>query len=152
MDLKISYPREGASFPFLKQSFVLGAVRPSTASVSINGSTVSVHRTGSFAALIPYATGAFEIRAGARMGEYSNETVRTIFVSGPPIPLSTAALVIAEESVLPDQDFKFFPGETFKVHMKATPHAGGFYRLSSARIKKTWEPMTGYLKSAIWEN
>lgn len=76
----------------LKRSFVLGVVHPSTASVSINGSTVAVYRTGSFAAVIPFSTGTFAITARAKLGELSTETVRTVFVAEAPVhPVPSAS-------------------------------------------------------------
>ncbi|OGR88827.1 MAG: hypothetical protein A3A86_03900 [Elusimicrobia bacterium RIFCSPLOWO2_01_FULL_60_11] len=85
-EIRISYPREGAKMGYLKRSFVLGHVLPSTASVTVNGSTVEVHRTGSFAAVIPFSTGTFPITARAELGGLSTETVRTLLVAETPSP------------------------------------------------------------------
>jgi len=82
--------REGMKIAAVRRSFVLGSVRPSSAAVTVNGSTVSVYRTGAFCVMIPFEPGDFKITASALLNGATAEAVRSVTVAEAPESLSTA--------------------------------------------------------------
>lgn len=84
--LKIVQPYENANLPYVKQSFVFGAVMPTTATLTINGVTVVPHSNGGFLTMIPFQEGKFSIEAVATDGVSVSSITRTVNVgSAPPV-------------------------------------------------------------------
>lgn len=113
LKLLLAYPRAGAKIPAVKNSFVFGAVSPPNATVSVNGSTVSVYKTGSYLTMIPFNPGEFKIRVQAQLNDQMVETIRTVFVSSPAIPLPSEPLAISTESVQPTTNITVAGGGAF---------------------------------------
>jgi hypothetical protein len=79
--LRIVQPYENASLAPLKRSFVFGSVVPATASLTINGTTVTPHSNGGFLTMIPFEEGRFQIEAIARDGVSVTTVTRVVNVA-----------------------------------------------------------------------
>lgn len=141
--IQIAYPREGARIPPVQKSFVFGSVSPATASVWINGSTVSAHKTGSFLAMIPFQPGEFQIKAEARIQDFSTQTIRTIFVSPLPRTLPTDPLIISTEGVHPAQNLVLTEGDRVELRFQGSSNCRAEYRVKrlKGKRKNQWFPM-----------
>ncbi len=143
IQLSLSYPREGAKISPVKNSFVLGSVNPPEAELTINGSSVSVYKTGSFAAYIPFDAGDFQIKAVARLNGLSAEFVRTVNVAPLVEPLPRKPLGIAQDSLDPSQDVKLPPGQRVPLRFRGSGGHQGEFRMKKGRSGEgAWIPMT----------
>jgi N-acetylmuramoyl-L-alanine amidase len=111
--LRIIQPYEGASLPPVKESFVFGSVLPATATLIINGTTVTPHTNGGFLTMIPFTEGKFTITAVASDGTSSTTVKRTLSVSSFPVPPTTEAGRI--EPVSPQGRVVVRPGDVMSV-------------------------------------
>lgn len=156
LKLTIVYPREGAKMPFLQSSFVFGSVSPSSASLWINGTTVTVYPSGSYLAMIPFKPGEFKIHAKAQLGEESAQVTRSVLVASPSIPLPSNPLQISLDSIQPSTDTVVVPGDILPVRFKGTPNAKAEYRFrdfTTPTHKKEWNKIAerSPLGSGIYE-
>lgn len=145
LKISLTYPREGAKIPAVKNSFVFGAVSPPTATVSVNGSTVSVYKTGSYLAMIPFSPGEFNIRVQAQMNHQTAETIRTVFVSSPAMPLPSEPLAIFTESVQPTTNITMTAPDILTLHFKGSPNCQAEYRFRNFKNREgqnEWRTMT----------
>ncbi len=143
VEVNIVYPREGARIGPVKNSFVFGSVKPATATLAINGSTVAVYRTGSFLAFVPFETGEFKIKAEATFGEDKVEQVRSVTVQPPDIALPSDPLKIAAETIEPSQAVALRPGDLLTVRFRGSPEAKGQFRFrgKDGAPRSDWKPM-----------
>lgn len=143
-EVKIVYPRENARIGPVKNSFVFGFIQPATATLSINGSTVPVYRTGSFLAYIPFEPGEFKIRAEVVNGDERAEDVRSVTVQTPETELSRDPLKIAQETLEPSQALILRPGDMLAVKFRGSPEAKAEFRFKSkdGAAKSDWKGMT----------
>ncbi len=140
-EIQITYPREGMKIPAVRRSFVLGFVKPASATVTLNGSTIAVYHTGSFSAMIPYSPGEFRILAEAELNGSTASAVRNVLVNQPPETLSTATLAILPDTLAPTQDLKLPSGENFSVRFRGTPGAEAHCRFKSKNESGSWQAM-----------
>lgn len=144
--IRLVYPREGSRLPSVGRSFVFGSVQPATASVTINGSSVSVYRTGSFIAYIPFSPGNFKIRAVASSGGANAEAVRAVSVDYPPPPsiLPAEPAVIETDSVQPSTTVALAPGDPLPLRFHGSVRGRARYRirvLKPSHVVGDWKPM-----------
>jgi N-acetylmuramoyl-L-alanine amidase len=134
--LRIVHPREGASLPFVRQSFVFGRADP-RGRLFINGRLVSVHPGGGFLTMVNYAPGPFVIQAELRLPEGSVQTLtRRVTVAGPPgVPAASPLNVTATE---PSVDMSLRPGDEVWVQAYGSPGQEAAFRLPDV---KGWFPM-----------
>lgn len=154
VEVKISYPREGSKIAPVKNSFVFGSVTPASATLTLNGSTVPVYRTGSFLAVIPFAPGEFKIQAEASLGEEMAQDTRTVFVSSPDAPLPAEPVKILTESIEPSLPVVYRAGDVIGIRFKGSPESIGEFRFKNPKdgaAKSDWKPMNEKGSSGIYE-
>ena len=120
-----------------ESEFILGSVSPATASFTINGVTVPVHRDGGFLAWLPIAPGTFTFRAELALSSVTTATAeRRILVPVPAQPLP-GKLAIDPASLSPKAGLDLRAGDWLTVRMKGTPGKPARFRVG----KGPWQDM-----------
>lgn len=116
--------------------FIFGSVTPATASFTINGATITVHRDGGFLAWLPISPGTFTFHAELTLSSGTAISERHIIVPFPSTPL-TGKLAIDKMSLFPKSDLEMRGGDLLTVRMKGTPGKPARFRIG----KQDWQPL-----------
>ena len=91
--VSIAFPREGARLPGITNVYCIGAVPTNAvATLTINGATTEVYRTGAFLAMVPMVSGTNRIVAVWG----TNVFVRTVTVAQPEPPQQAATGTVVQ--------------------------------------------------------
>ncbi len=145
VEVKIVYPRENSKIGPVKNSFVFGSVKPASATLSINGSTVPVYRTGSFLAYIPFTSGEFQIKAEAVAGGEKAEDVRAVMIPQADAALPLTPIKIAQESLEPSLPLILRAGDVIGIKFRGSPEAKAEFRFKTPKdgvSKSDWKLMS----------
>lgn len=119
--VRIAYPSEKASMPFVANTFIFGSVSPSSATLRINSQEVSVYKNGAFLAYVPVFPGTFTFRCEVSLGTTTAAADRTVFITEPFIPGPTGQIVLPAERISPREDLRLMPGDWLLVQARGTP-------------------------------
>jgi N-acetylmuramoyl-L-alanine amidase len=120
LDLRVSYPREGAALTTRANNFIFGSAGSGAASVWINDQAVEVHPNGGFLAFIPVPPdGVYRLRATRGDEAASLE----LSVQLPPPPMAADTPLIDPGSIYPAGGWVALPGERIEVGFRGS--AGG---------------------------
>ncbi|MBV8667748.1 MAG: N-acetylmuramoyl-L-alanine amidase [Candidatus Eremiobacteraeota bacterium] len=121
--ITIVYPSDGASFPYLRESFVYGSA-PAGSTVTVNGTAALVAASGGWIAYIPLSPGPLHLHVRATLGGVSSVSDESITISEPPRSLpATPARVDPSVAPAPQGDLMLNPGDTVHLFVKANPGA-----------------------------
>lgn len=133
----VVYPTEGLSIPPSDGEFVLGSVSDPRGHLEIDGSTVSVYRTGAFLAWLPVSPGTFTFHCSLALGSTVYAYARQISVAAPLAPLPQKPVTIDESSLVPSEDLELRPGDWLVARARASPGQDARFRLG----RGGWQPM-----------
>ncbi len=125
----ILHPAEGAKLPALKEVFVYGSVIAGS-TLTINGSTVTVHAKGGYLTMVPLLSGPMLLSVDAKTPGRSLAHVERHFIVAPnfvPSPLSPLTLV--KESISPNDDMVMAPGDTVRVTFQGSPEGSAEFAI-----------------------
>ncbi|MEW5702837.1 MAG: N-acetylmuramoyl-L-alanine amidase, partial [Candidatus Zixiibacteriota bacterium] len=139
--IKVVYPLPGQQIGPVDSTFILGSVTPG-ATLTINGESVDVYRTGGFLAWLPVSPGDFRFRLKARNKRGTDTlTVPVVIVDNRPIPVDSG-LRIRDGSVRPMWTRTVRPGDEISVSFDGTVRGTARFRVISPRDTIGPIPMT----------
>jgi len=109
-------PKDEYRIPAVQKTFVFGNIKPSTAALTINGSSVSVYGDGAFIAYLPVSSDTFSF-----VGRLDDGTtaVRTVKIGNAYVQDPKAHLMLNITSLYSDMAVE--PGDPVKVYAAAMP-------------------------------
>ena len=132
--IQVTYPAEGGSMPYVRETFILGNVSPSTAAFYINSTRIQVYKNGAFLAYLPVSRGDFSFNCELREDGGITTLTRNIKVGRLlKIPLVPGPAV-DPLSVSPSSPMELRPGDWLRVKARGTPGLKGEFSISG--IKK----------------
>ncbi len=127
--IMIVFPREGDSFAFTPNQFVLGSVSNPKGRFEINGSSVSVYKTGAFIAWLPVKAGTFTFHAALSVGSASYSYDRNIVIQSPPAPMPNRPVAIDAASVMPQSNEFLRAGDVLRVAFRGSPGGKAWFKI-----------------------
>ncbi len=127
--IMIVLPHENDIFPFASHEFVLGSVSDPKGHFEINGSTVSVYKTGAFIAWLPVQTGTFTFHSTLSVGSVRYDYDRDIFVEPVPAPMPRRPIAIDPSSVSPSSNESLRPGDVLRVAFRGSPGGKAWFKI-----------------------
>jgi N-acetylmuramoyl-L-alanine amidase len=127
-EIHVVYPPENRQISDLDSTFILGSVTPG-AELIINGTPVSVYRTGGFLAWLPLDTGNFvyHLRATNAAGETTLDW--PVLVGSPGLSLPDSGLTILQSTLKPSRHQVLVAGDYLAVEFRGTPGCIGHFRI-----------------------
>jgi N-acetylmuramoyl-L-alanine amidase len=143
LELRVSYPREGATLTTRGDNFIFGSTGSGQARVWINDQEVEVQPNGGFLAFVPVPQdGVYRLRATRGTETAALELPVRL---PPPPPAPGAAPVIDPGSIYPRGGWVALPGERIEVGFRGSPGGTAWLVLpDGARI-----PMVADTGSAV---
>jgi N-acetylmuramoyl-L-alanine amidase len=142
--LRIVQPYENATLAPLKQSFVFGSVVPATASLTINGATVTPHTNGGFLTMIPFNEGKFQIEAVANDGVSVTTVTRVVNVTPSTVSFPEKHGKIEPRS--PRTRVVLREGDTLEASFQAAPGGKARFRFEGGGGYLPMEEVPGGIK------
>ena len=68
----VAFPSEGARLPAIDKVYLIGSTRKGDTNVVVNGESVSVYRTGAWAAMVDVSEGSNDVSVASQSGESTN--------------------------------------------------------------------------------
>ncbi|MCH8992256.1 MAG: N-acetylmuramoyl-L-alanine amidase [Acidobacteria bacterium] len=138
--IRVVYPADSQMLGPVDSTSIRGSVTPG-ASLTINGDTVDVYRTGGFLAFLPVEHGAFDFYLVAENAAGVDSQIVTILVADPrPIPADSGVL-IRDASVRPLWSRTVRPGDEVDVSFQGTVGCAARFRIVSATDTSRAYPM-----------
>ncbi len=132
--IQVTYPAEGSSMAYVRKTFILGNVSPSTATFYINSTRIPVYKNGAFLAYLPVSGGDFSFDCKLQEDAAVTTLTRNITVGRlPKIPLIPGP-AIDPLSISPSSPVELRPGDWLRVKTRGTPGLKGEFSVSG--IKK----------------
>ncbi|OVE78446.1 hypothetical protein BVX98_00355 [bacterium F11] len=125
--LRIVQPFENYDIPPVESSFVFGSVLPATASLTINGASVTPHTNGGFIKIIPFNEGRFKINAVAFDGVSTTTVTREVNVA--PMRSSFSLTEKKIRPLSPTTRVVVRPGDIVDVIFQGAPEGKATFRI-----------------------
>ncbi|MFA5975347.1 MAG: N-acetylmuramoyl-L-alanine amidase [Elusimicrobiota bacterium] len=133
--LTIVHPTEGQRLPLLSQIFAFGAVVPGS-TLTINGSTINVHSSGGYLAMVPVSTGDFVLSAEVKSPAGDSAKLdRRIYVAPGFIASPLSPLTIEKGSVSPFDDAWLMAGDSVRVSFQGSSGASAEFSIEGVARK-----------------
>ncbi len=127
--IMIVFPHENDSFAFTSHQFVLGSVSNPKGRFEINGSSVSVYKTGAFIAWLPVNTGTFTFHATLSVGNTNYSYDRNIIIEPSPAPMPKRPIAIDAASVAPATNESLRSRDILRVAFKGSPGGKAWFKI-----------------------
>ncbi len=127
--IMIVFPHENDSFAFTSHQFVLGSVSNPKGRFEINGSSVSVYKTGAFIAWLPVKTGTFTFHAALSVGNTGYAYDRDIVIQPPPMPMPKRPIAIDAASIVPASNESLLAGDVLRVAFQGSPGGKAWFKI-----------------------
>lgn len=138
--IRVVYPADSQMIGPVDSTAIRGSVTPG-ASLTINGDSVDVYRTGGFLAFLPVENGAFDFHLVSENAAGVESLLVTILVADPrPIPADSGVL-IRRASVRPLWSRTVRPGDEVDVSFQGTVGCKAHFRIVSATDTSRAFPM-----------
>lgn len=141
--VQVLLPYNGLEYPYLKESFTVGNVRPGS-TLTVNGTTVPVYDNGSFLGMVPFSTGTFRLEYAAQWNGQIATTSVTVPVEGPEGGPATERddLVVVE----PRENLDVRSGDLIVVRCKGPAGMEGVFRIDGLTSKLPMVESDGAVK------
>jgi N-acetylmuramoyl-L-alanine amidase len=135
VEIHVVYPREAdtVNISGRDSTFIFGRVKPADAAFWINGIRTRLHPNGAFLAYLPIREGDFVFECLAIASTDSARLKRHLLVPISPKTVSSDSLVIVEDSIIPQKDWKLRPGDLLRVSFQGTPGCTASFSIEGVR-------------------
>ena len=128
--IEVIYPKDGQQIPAVDSTFILGNTE-SGANLTINGTSVKIHKDGGFLAFLPVEVGEFRFDlVSDNLGDICPTSIELIIGSA----ADTSAVFIDLSSVSPSGKTALLPGEIFEFSFKASAEGRAWCSLAGDSI------------------